>query len=187
MTRTTTRTRDPEGRRRALAVAVVDVIAEVGVGRVTHRAVATRAGVPLGATTYYFPTLGDLVGSGLEELAERARVELDGWAAEIGRGGDLPGVLTRLVHEYLSDRSRALLEYELYLAAARNPKLLPLAQIWLKGMRDLLEPVTGAGPAKAVTALLDGILLQAVVTGADLDRDNLRSALEQLMPGRPAR
>jgi DNA-binding transcriptional regulator YbjK len=164
---------------------VVEVIAEVGVGRVTHRAVATRAGVPLGATTYYFPTLSDLINSGLEELAERARAELRGWAEELDAedpdAEDLPAALTRMVHEYLGDRSRALLEYELYLAAARNPKLLPLAQIWLEGMRELLEPITDTGTAHAVTALIDGVLLQAVVTGADLDQDNLRSALRKLL------
>ena len=159
---------------------MVEVIAEVGVGRVTHRAVATRAGVPLGATTYYFPTLSDLINSGLEELAERARAELRFWAEELDVE-DLPAALTRVVHEYLGDRSRALLECELYLAAARNPKLLPLAQIWLEGMRELLEPITDTGTAHAVTALIDGVLLQAVVTGADLDQDNLRSALRKLL------
>jgi DNA-binding transcriptional regulator YbjK len=160
---------------------VVEVIAEVGIGRVTHRAVATRAGVPLGATTYYVPTLGDLVGSGLEVLADRARIELQTWAEEIANGDDLPGVLTHLVHQYLTDRSRALLEYELYLAAARNPNLLPLAQIWLTGMRDVLQPVTGPEAAQAVTALIDGILLQAVVTGAQLDTGTLHRSLARLL------
>ena len=180
-TQSRTRTQDPVGRRRALALAVLEVIAEVGVGRVTHRAVATRAGVPLGATTYYFPTLTDLVASGLEELADRTRVELSHWAEDLRSGDDLAADLARLVEQYLSDRSRALLEYELYLAAARNPDLLPLVQIWLTGMRDLLEPVTGAGTAHTVTALIDGVLLQAVVTGSELDRNALESALNGLL------
>jgi DNA-binding transcriptional regulator YbjK len=175
------RPRDPQGRRRALSAAVVEVIGEVGVGRVTHRAVAARAGVPLGATTYYFPTLADLVTSGLEELADRARDELCDWAEQIGDGRDLPRTLSRLMSEYLGDRSKALLEYELYLAAARNPHLRPLAGIWTDGMRDLLIPITGPALATTTTALIDGVLLQALVTGEDPDPEILRAGLTQLL------
>ncbi|WP_067505511.1 hypothetical protein [Actinoplanes sp. TFC3] len=35
---------DPRARRHALAVATLEIIAEVGIGRSTHRAVAARAG-----------------------------------------------------------------------------------------------------------------------------------------------
>lgn len=174
------RSRDPVGRRRALAAAAVEVIAEVGVGRATHRAVAARAGVPLGATTYYFPTLADLVAAGLEEIAARVRAEVESWAAEIGDGRDLPAVLTRLVGQNLADRSRALLEYELYLAAARNPQLRDGARAWLDGTRDLLAPITGVAAAHAIAALIDGVILQAVVTGEDFDAVTLELALTAL-------
>jgi DNA-binding transcriptional regulator YbjK len=181
LTQAKARTRDPEGRRRALSAAVIDVISDVGVGRVTHRAVATRAGVPLGATTYYYPTLSDLVASGLEELADRAQAEVQSWAEEVGDGDELPATLTNLAFRYLNDRPRALLEYELYLAAARNPHLRPLASIWPDGVRDLLSPITGPASASAVCALIDGFLLQAVVTGQEPDRDHLQTALAQLL------
>ena len=65
-----TRKRDPERRRREIIDAAVEVIADVGTGRATHRAIAERAGVPLGSTTYYFPTLDDLVAAALERVAE---------------------------------------------------------------------------------------------------------------------
>src|SRR4051812_7519765 len=78
--------RDPEGRKRALAEAVVEVVAEVGVGRTTHRMVAARAGVPLGATTYYFPTLGDLVAAGLALVSDSIAQDLEQWRAA-GAGG----------------------------------------------------------------------------------------------------
>jgi DNA-binding transcriptional regulator YbjK len=173
--------RDPEGRRRALLAATVEVIAEVGVGKTTHRAIAARAGVPLGATTYYFPTLHDLVTAALEQVTDGARVELGSWARELGDGRDLAGVLPRLVQQYLADRPRALLEYELYLAAARSPELRPLAEQWLHGMRDLLTPYTGAATAMAIIALLDGAMLQAVVTGDAPDSKTLRTAITRLL------
>jgi DNA-binding transcriptional regulator YbjK len=175
--------RDPEGRRRALVTAAREVIAEVGVGRTTHRAVAARAAVPLGATTYYFPTLADLVTGGLDLAAADLREQLHAWQTAIDTGTDLPAVLTRLVTEYLADRDRALLEYEVYLAAARDPALRPLARTWLDTVHAMLTPRTGAGPARAIAALLDGAMVQSLVTGDPLD-PGLETAVTALL--RPA-
>lgn len=178
----TPRSRDPEGRRRVLAAAALEVIADVGVGKTTHRAIAARAGVPLGATTYYFPTLDDLVAAGLEYAAQQAGEQLHVWAQELGDGQDLAETLPRLVRRYLADRSRALVDYELYLAAARDPDLRPVARVWLDGLRELLIPLTGRENATSVAALLDGAMLQSVVTDEDLDVERLRAALIRLLP-----
>ncbi|GAA4255574.1 TetR/AcrR family transcriptional regulator [Dactylosporangium darangshiense] len=178
--------RDPEGRKRALAQAVVEVVAEVGVGRTTHRMVASRAGVPLGATTYYFPTLGDLIAAGLALVSESVACELEQWreALEPGAGdlgaGDLAERLSLMVAEYVADQPKALLEYELYLAAARSPALRPLARAWLDGVHELLLPAVGEAPARAISALLDGAMLQSVVTGDPIDSSALAAAVRSL-------
>jgi DNA-binding transcriptional regulator YbjK len=172
--------KDPQGRKRALAAAVVEVVAEVGVGRVTHRMVAARAAVPLGATTYYFPTLADLVAAGLALVSESIARELDAWREAL-RGQELADGLSRLVGEYVADQPKALLEYELYLAAARTPALRPLARAWLDGVHELLAPVAGDRAARAVSALVDGAMLQAVVTGDPIDRGALAAAIRRLI------
>jgi len=178
--RRTQRPRDPEARRAALGAAVVDVIAEVGIGRTTHRAVAARAELPLGATTYYFPTLDDLIAAGLRQATDALRAELRGWAEELAATRDPVGTLVRLVEAYLADRRRARLEYELYVAAARDPALRPLAEAWLHGLREVLEPYVGAAVARDVVALLDGAMLQALVTGGELDGQALGTAIRRL-------
>ncbi|MFG2040225.1 TetR/AcrR family transcriptional regulator [Dactylosporangium sp. NPDC048998] len=186
--------RDPEGRKRALAAAVVEVVAEVGVGRTTHRMVAARAGVPLGATTYYFPTLGDLIAAGLALVSDSIACDLDAWreaiygnaampvSGDTGAREDAAGALSRLVGEYVADQPKALLEYELYLAAARAPALRPLARAWLDGVHELLAPVMGDAGARAVSALIDGAMLQAVVTGDPIDPAGLAAAIRCLTP-----
>ena len=176
--------KNPEGRRRALAAAVVAAVAEVGVGRVTHRMVAARAGVPLGATTYYFPTLADLVAAGLAQVSEEIADELKTWGEALG-GPDPAEGLSRLVVEYVADHPKALLEYELYLAAARAPALRPLARAWLDGVHELLAPVAGDAAARAVSALVDGAMLQAVVTGDPIDGTALAAAIRRLMRDEP--
>lgn len=174
------RPRDPEARRATLAAAVVEVVAEVGIGRTTHRAVAARAGLPLGATTYYFPTLDDLVAAGLAHATEALRVELEAWSALLDTAADPAATLADLVAAYLSDRRRARVEYELYVAAARDPALRPLAEAWLYGLRDLLAPHASTAAARDVAALVDGAVLQSLVTGADIDRTALAAAIRRL-------
>ncbi|MFI6227312.1 TetR/AcrR family transcriptional regulator [Micromonospora echinospora] len=170
-----------------MTAAVVEVIAEVGIGRTTHRAVAARAGVPLGATTYYFPTLADLVAAGLARAGEELDAELCRWADHLGDGTDLPARLTRLVGDYLTDRRRALAEFELYLAAARSPELRPLARSWRDQLRRLLAPTVGDRAAGAVAAFVDGVVLQSLATGEAVDPVAVESAIAVLVAGRTVR
>ena len=175
--------RDPEGRRRKIVTATVRAIADVGVGNVTHRKIAELAGVPLGSTTYYFPTLDDLVAAALREATEQARAELEAWAEELTVSRDLPATFTDLADRYLADRGQVLLEYELYLAAARTPELRPVAQLWIDGMRGICARFAGKDRGFALAALIDGHLLQALVTGEPLDTDGMHAGVEALVNG----
>jgi DNA-binding transcriptional regulator YbjK len=179
--------RDPEGRRRAIVYAAVVEIAEVGIGQVTHRRIAARAGVPLGSTTYYFPTLDDLVSAALREATESARAGLEEWADELQASDDIAGTFVDLARRYLADREQALLEYELCLAATRTPQLRPVAQLWMDGLRGICARFAG-GPERgfALAALVDGALLQALVTGDELDADGVRAGVEALVSRRTA-
>jgi DNA-binding transcriptional regulator YbjK len=179
--------RDPEGRRRAIVHAAVAAIAEVGAGQVTHRLIAARAGVPLGSTTYYFPTLDDLVSAALREATESARALLVTWADELTVSQDVAATFADLVRRYLADREQALLEYEVCLAASRTPELRPAARLWIDGLRGICARFAGdADRGYALAALVDGALLQAVVTGDDLDADGLRAGVGSLLSCRTA-
>ncbi|GAB3421076.1 TetR/AcrR family transcriptional regulator [Flindersiella endophytica] len=175
------RRRDPEGRRQALTAAVLETIAEVGAGRTTHRAVAARAGLPLGATTYYFPTLNDMIAAGLQAATEAAREELRSWTMQIRTSANVPRTVALLIEHYVADRARALLEYELYLSAARDARLRPLAKLWLTNIRDSLTPVAGERAARAAAALIDGTVLEAIATAQPLDTSELEQSLKRLL------
>lgn len=177
--------RDPAGRRRAILRAAVAEIAEVGVGQVTHRRIAARAGVPLGSTTYYFPTLEALVSEALREATDTARAELGTWADELLLSENLPATFVELATRYLEDRAHALLGYELCLAATRTPELRPVARLWIDGLRGICSRFAG-GPERgfALAALVDGALLQALVTGEALDADGLRAGVEGMFLSR---
>ncbi|MBB0245275.1 TetR family transcriptional regulator [Streptomyces alkaliphilus] len=178
------RARDPEGRRAAIVEAAVAVIADHGIGGTTHRLIATRAGVPLGSTTYYFPSLGDLVDAALARVADECRSTLAGWGEALAAAPDTPGpVIAGAAAGYLENRDRAIVEYDLYLAAARDERLRPLVDAWVGEMTRVVATVCDARTAGAVTALVDGALIQALVTGRPLDGDLLARSVESLITG----
>jgi DNA-binding transcriptional regulator YbjK len=178
--------RDPEARRQQIIAAAVRAIAEDGVGNVTHRRIAALAGVPLGSTTYYFPTLDDLTAAALREATEYARAGLEAWAEELMVSADLTATFVDLARRSLEDRAQALLEYEMFLAAARTPELRPAAQLWIDGLRGICARFAGPTRGFALAALLDGYLLQALVSDGPLDTDGLRAGVVALLNPRTA-
>jgi len=179
-TRRPQRARDPEARRAALAHAAMEVIAESGVGRTTHRAVAARAGLPLGATTYYFPTLDDLIAAGLRHALDTLQADMRAWDERLRTAPDLPEALTALVSEYLTDRNQVRIEYELFVAAARDTTLRPIAEAWMTGLPAIVEQTYGHEAAHNICALLDGVILQTLISGTELDAPRLTAALRRL-------
>ncbi len=149
----------------------------------THRLIARRAGVPLGSTTYYFPTLADLVEAAMSQVAASSRADVDTARAALQAADDPAAALRRFVEDFLDDRPRAVVEYELYLAAARSEQLKPIARIWLDGLRATLAELTGDGSARALAALIDGLLVQALVTGEPLDGETLEATARRLLAG----
>lgn len=183
------RRHDP-GRRERIVDAAIRVVAAGGIGALGHRAVAAEADVPLGSTTYHFATLDDLL---LEVLRRTSRAWLDdlaAWERGLDPGRPLADGLVRLLEESMTgDRTRLELEYELYLAALRRPAVRPVAAACLEETVTVLRRRTpDEGTARALVALVDGLLLQYLLSGRPFDREEARAALgvvRDWAPGRP--
>ncbi|MCW2529383.1 MAG: HTH-type transcriptional regulator betI [Pseudonocardiales bacterium] len=176
------RRRDPVARRQAIVTAAIAVIAERGPADATHRAIAARADVPLGATTYYFPTLADLHAAALTQVADETAAELLEWSQRLAAGTDLAVTLASLCSEFVARRDYAIIDYEFYVAAARNPQLRSAARHWVDGTREVLTRLTDAETAFALVALIDGAMLEAVVTDEVVDEPRLAQAIRRLLP-----
>ncbi|SOJ57844.1 hypothetical protein MSIMFB_05322 [Mycobacterium simulans] len=118
---------NPE-RRLQILHAAIGILADTGVGGLTHRQVDDRAGLPPGTTSNYYRTRQAL----LEATAART-VDLHWQRVEVLRAGI--GSLTRdgvkaLMTRLLSDpdeqfRRFTLARFELFMEGTRRPELLP--------------------------------------------------------------
>jgi len=177
--------RDPEGRRQAIVEAAAALVVEDGVTELTHRRVAERAGVPLGATTYYFSSLGELEEEALRHLAEWIEADLREVARELEACGGEPAHLAEMMHAYLRDRARMRADAALYVAATRREELRPLALRWFDGLVEVLSTYTDAESARALAVFADGAAMHAMLHDEPLDVAFLTGAVVKLAAGRP--
>lgn len=181
-------------RRKALVTAAADLVDRGGPAAVSHRAVATNAGLPLAATTYYFRVLEDLVTAGVELAGRR---ELDAAAARVAAlphhrrsavaTADL--VLDAVLGPGRTTDAELYAYYERWLAAGRHPAARPVLQVARARLDDLLADLldrTGhpGAPVATLVATLDGTVLSALVEGAGAARERAREAVAGLLDPR---
>ncbi len=163
------------------------MIAELGVGVVTHRSVAAAAGVPLGSTTYYFKDLDQLLSAALVRAAQTHLADVQAWASELDDGCDLPARLADWVIERSAGpkRDRLKVEMELVVAARRHPSLRPLFTAWVEELHTALSRFTDPLTARAVTATVGGLLVQALLSELPPDRRALEALLGRVLEKPP--
>ncbi|MGW7201759.1 TetR/AcrR family transcriptional regulator [Streptomyces chryseus] len=176
---------DPERRQRIIDAAI-RVVGRKGIAGLSHRSAAAEADVPLGSTTYHFRTLDELMVAALRQANEGFAKAVAARGAFEDPRADLADELAKVLGEWLSgDRTGVELEYELYLAALRRPALRPVAAEWCTGMADQLARRTDPVTARALVALMDGICLQVLLTGAAYDAAYAREMLARVIGPRP--
>lgn len=177
------RRKDPD-RRERIARAAITVVAERGVEKLTHRAVAATAGVPLGSTTYYFRTLDDLLASALKQASDDDVAQLREWEAKLaGRTDiDLAAEFTELVLHYLGpERTRTEVEHQLYIAALHRPALCQVSQEWDAALAQLFAQHTGPETGRVLSAVFCGLLLQGIVRESAPGRDEIEMIFRKVL------
>ncbi|MEV5594398.1 TetR family transcriptional regulator [Streptomyces sp. NPDC052496] len=173
---------DPDRRQRIIDAAI-RVVGGRGIAGLSHRAVAAEADVPLGSTTYHFASLDDLLVAALRQSNAEWLAGIEAWERGVDPSVPLADELTRLVEELLGDdRAQVELEYELYLAALRHEVVRPLAAECIDDMVALLRRRTGdEGTARALVGLIDGLVLQYLLTGREFDRVEVRDSVAKVI------
>ncbi|NJQ02013.1 TetR/AcrR family transcriptional regulator [Streptomyces zingiberis] len=174
------RRHDPRRRERVLD-ATLEVLVEDGVAGITHRKVAARADVPLGSVTYHFAGLSGLRTGAFARYVEQRSAEYEALFAEVTSREDLIDVLVELVRGGPSRHRSAVLGFELHLAALRDPTLRALTQEWTRSSRAVLARFTGAETAARLDALLEGMIMHALLSTEREPREETRAAIMQIL------
>lgn len=185
-------------RREALLSAAVELLESGGLRALSHRAVAERAGVPLGATTYYFQSRSELAAEAFGRFVDNeldwARRHVPRFSGQPPDPGRLAGSIVTAIypHDEVGTAKLASI-YELCAQAGREPSLRPLLARWTDGLVEIaIETLRRAGypheewHARLLVALIDGLLLEVFeqAPGAAVPRatDTLTHALSLLRP-----
>lgn len=175
------RRRDPQARRLAIVTAAAELITEIGVDAITHRMVAARAGVPLGATTQYFATLDDLRAAALQLLIEHVDTQMRAIRETLSERGATPEVLAAVLKAAIADAASVQADRAVVTAAVHDPRLRELARHWSDEFAAFLAPIHGRDRAQAAAVFIDGILWHAQIHDEPLDQHVIESALAGIL------
>lgn len=175
--------------------AALRVVAERGIAGTTHRAVAEAAGVPVGAPSYYFDGIDDLLQEALLLFTREETERLHALAAQVAslpdpRADEVARLFAHAVADtHVGQATLVLAQFELYLEGHRRPAMRDAARECLAAYRGLAEAVlrslgrrTAAESAGRFVALCDGLgLHQLADPQEDYAETVLRPALVDLL------
>ncbi|MFG2265773.1 TetR/AcrR family transcriptional regulator [Streptomyces sp. NPDC048720] len=179
---------DPERRARILD-ATLDLIAEEGIARVSHRKVAARAGVPLGSMTYHFGGMDEVLREAFGRFTDHIVAVFDDHLSAPADPGEARQAVADLVHALSEgDRRDLVLTQELYTLAARHPAYRELTHEWMRRSRVHLEKHFDAGTARQLDALIEGLTLHRALSPRPHDRALTLEAITRITtPGERSR
>jgi DNA-binding transcriptional regulator YbjK len=174
---------DPQRKERILDAAI-DVLAAHGVAGATHRLIAAAADVPLGSLTYHFASLDDLRAQAFTRLSERVTASYDAHFTDVSTIEDLVAAVTDLIHGAVgADADEWAVTYELYLAALRDPALRNVTERWMRASRAVLERFVDPGTARALDALIEGLVMHRMLSTAPGTREQTQEAVKRVLAG----
>jgi AcrR family transcriptional regulator len=142
------------------------LIAEGGLGAVTHRSVEQAAGVPHGSVTYYFGSRDGLIAALVERMVTESEQQVAAIAARQAAGSGLDSIARTIATWMDANRELHLARLELELAAARDPRLRERMTDAARVFWRMCEPLAAAAGSddpqrdgRAMTAMIDGLLL----------------------------
>jgi AcrR family transcriptional regulator len=189
-------TEEPDRRTRLLDEAE-RLVADAGLGAVTHRSVEKAAGAPHGSVTYWFSSRDGLIAALVDRLceeSERQVGEIAGRAQsqlERGEALDVDAVTAALVGWMDGASRHHAVRMELELHSARDPihaERMTRAAATFWAMGSALSAALGSSDperdGRAMAEMLDGILLDRLTHPGQEDAV-VRAAVSWLLAGPP--
>jgi DNA-binding transcriptional regulator YbjK len=167
----------PNSERRARILdAAIDILADTGVGGLTHRQVDARAELPAGTTSNYFRTRLALLEATAARTVDLHWQRVEALQSAIGpmtRDG-VKTLMTRMIAPDERTRRFTLARFELFMEGTRRPELRPLLNelaAAAKKSASLILEAAGYTPTAAqmeeLSRLLNGLVFSNLTTAPD--------------------
>lgn len=174
------RPNDPERRDRIID-ACLEVIARVGVAGTSHRKVAAEAGVPLGATTYYFSGMSDLLHASFTRFATAISDRFERRMATVdSEDAAKAAVIAIILDDVFGDSRELVLSHELYTLAARDPAYRSITSAWMERSRTALEHHFDPATARMLDALIEGLSIHRALDSEARDPAEVERAVARI-------
>jgi TetR/AcrR family transcriptional regulator, regulator of biofilm formation and stress response len=179
--------------RESIVAATVAIVAREGVGALTHRRVATEAGVSLSSTTWHFAAKADILQAALTWTAEHEVARIAEIADRLGgtafdREAWADALAGWLIGQVTTEREIAVALYRLQIELADSLPARETHHAWGRGLRALGARVLEDSAAsdldiRLVVSALDGLRLSVLLSGEDPAwlRDAVRRQLQALL------
>ena len=181
-------------RRTRIADGALELLGKQGARALTHRAVDKAIGLPAGSSSYYGARRSDLLALAVERFTQLEHQEAIEYAAALEgpmSRDRIAAIVSAQMWRWVKARHvlPPATRFELFLAASREPSLQALVRNqrkkFLSTIQDALERAGAKEPrstAKAVIALIEGLLLDALRCGSPvLGPRELTRALRALL------
>ncbi|GGK82836.1 TetR family transcriptional regulator [Planomonospora parontospora subsp. parontospora] len=177
---------DP-GRKDRILDAALDVIAEWGVHRTTHRKIAERARVPLGSLTYYFDGLDDLLAQAFARLADTMSELYRATLQKAASAQEAEAAVVDLIcgPAYATARDMTLI-FEMYAYANHNPAVATTTRAWLHRSRGSLALHFPPHVGQALDVLVEGWPMHRTFDRTPPDRALVAATVHAIVTGVPS-
>lgn len=170
------RANDPQ-RREKIIQATLEAVKLYGIHAVTHRKIATLAGVPLGSMTYYFSGIDELLLEAFSSFTEIMSRQYQAFFSDVS---DAQGACQVIYSSQVATPDNMELMYQLYALASRKPLLKTVMQNWMQRSQQTLEQWFEPGTARALDAFIEGMTLHFVTDRKPLSREEILRMVERV-------
>jgi DNA-binding transcriptional regulator YbjK len=168
---------NPE-RRVQILDAAIDILADTGIGGVTHRQVDDRAGLPAGTTSNYFRTRLALLEAAAARVVDLHWQNVEVLQTAVGQPLTRDAVVALLARMISAPdeqyRRRTLARFELFMEVSRRPELQPfLNELQAAAMKSAGLILESAGFAPSIeqvgelSRLLNGLAFSSLTISPD--------------------
>lgn len=165
--------------------AALDVIAECGLHRASHRRIADAAGVSQGSLTYYYAGIDDIYAQAFRRLSEQMSLRYEQAMDSAPDSHAAAAAVAELIcGGYAEPRSMVLI-FEMYAYANHNDDVAALTAEWTVRSRQSLSRHFSPAACRAIDALVEGWPMHRQFENRDLDRDEVTAvivAIDRALP-----